>query len=136
MPSFLRALSLGSALALLPSCLDVSPSGTSFASEPPGARVHVDGRDSGWVTPCKIALDVDEPHVVTLAMVGYEPRELQLVPLHRRGLVSWSLGVNAPQSTIHFPILLPGWDLFFPIRDSQALAPGRVFVRLRPDATP
>lgn len=136
MPSFPRALGLAAVLALLPSCLNVSPPGTTFASEPPGARVHVDGRDSGWVTPCRIALDTDEPHVVTLAMDGYAPREVRLTPLNRRGLVSWSLGVNAPQSTIHFPILLPAWDLFFPIRDWESQSPARVFVRLRPDATP
>jgi hypothetical protein len=39
--------------------LDVSPPGTAFASEPPGARVEIDGQDSGWVTPCMIALDVE-----------------------------------------------------------------------------
>ena len=123
-------------LASLVSCMSVSPCGVTVASEPPGARVHVDGRDSGWVTPCHIALDAEETHVVTIALDGFTPRELVLEPLQRHGIVAWRQGVNGVKSTIRFPILLPTQDLLLPFRESQALAPGRVFVRLRPAETP
>jgi len=117
-------------------CQNVTPAGTSFATEPPGARVHVDGRDSGWVTPCLIALDPEDTHKITLNLDGYEPREFVFVPETRRSIVEWKRGVNGVKSTIRFPILLPAEDLLFPVRESQALSPGRVFVRLRPIPTP
>ena len=120
-------------LASLAGCLDVSPPGTTFASDPAGARVLVDGRDSGWVTPCAFALDVDETHVVSFALVGYTPRELLLVPHEHRGVIDWYQGVNGVKSTIRFPILMPPGNFLFPFREVQTLAPGRVFVRLRPD---
>jgi hypothetical protein len=128
----LRALLPCAALVWAASCLNVSPPGPTFASEPPGARVHVDGRDSGWVTPCQIALDPDDTHAVTIAMEGYAPRELLLVPQERLAIVDWLQGVNGVRSTIRFPILLPTWDLLMPLREIHALAPGRVYVRLRP----
>lgn len=127
---------LAVALLFQASCLNVSPPGTAFASEPPGARVRVDGRDSGWVTPCQIALDVEESHLVTLELDGYTPREVQLGPLERHGIIAWRQGVNGVRSTIRFPILLPTEDLLIPFRESSALAPGRVFVRLRPADAP
>jgi len=132
----LRLPSLIAALACQASCLNVSPSGTTLASEPPGARVHVDGRDSGWVTPCEIALDADETHVVTLALDGFAPREIVLEPLERHGIVAWRQGVNGVKSTIRFPILIPMGDFLFPLRESSATSPSRVFVRLRPLAAP
>jgi len=119
-------------LALLSSCVVVSPRATSFASEPAGARVEVDGRDTGWVTPCLISLDEEETHAVKIAMEGYEPSELQLEPLHRHGIVHWRQGVNGIQSMIRFPLYLPYYDLFLPLREVKSLAPGRVFVHLRP----
>ena len=127
---------LFAALAFQASCLNVSPAGTTFASEPPGARVHVDGHDSGWVTPCLIALDEEETHVVTLELDGYAPREVLLGPDERLGIVDWRLGVNGVKSTIRFPLLLPAGDLLFPLCEVCTLAPSRVFVRLRPADAP
>jgi len=119
-------------LASLAGCLDVSPPGTAFASDPAGARVLVDGRDSGWVTPCQFALDVEKNHVVSFALVGYTPREVLLVPDGHQQVIDWYQAVNGVRSTIHFPLLMPTTDFLFPLRDVQTLAPGRVFVRLRP----
>jgi len=131
----MRSLSAPLSLALaafLASCVVISPRATAFASEPPGARVSVDGRDSGWVTPCLIALDEGESHVATITMEGYAPTEVQLEPLHRHGIVHWRQGINGVNSMVRFPLLLPYYDLLLPLRESKSLAPGRVFVRLRP----
>jgi len=132
----LLVLPLLAALTCLAGCMSASPCGVTVASEPPGARVHVNGRDSGWVTPCQIALDAEETHVVTIVMDGFAPRELVLEPLRRHGIVAWHQGVNGVKSTIRFPLLLPTTDLLLPFRESQALAPGRVFVRMRPADAP
>src|SRR5262245_8834641 len=135
MRSLLSPLCLA-ALASLASCKNISPCGTTLASEPPGARVNVDGRDSGWVTPCKIALDAEKTHVVTLELEGFAPKEVVLEPLERHGIVSWRQGVNGVRSTIRFPLLLPTDDLLIPLREVNAPAPERVFVRLRPTGAP
>ena len=130
--SLALALSLGGAA----SCVNVSPPGTTFTSEPPGARVHVDGRDSGWVTPCIIALDVEETHLVRIELSGHAPREIMLVPDYRPGGVSYSQAVTGTRSTLTFPTRLPVGDFFFPLREIQTLSPARVFVRLRPESAP
>lgn len=118
------------------SCMNVSPPGVTFASEPPGARVQVDGQDSGWVTPCMIALTWEEVHVVTLALEGHVPHEILLVPEERLGVSDWRQGASGVNSTIRFPFFQEPVDFFFPLREVRALAPGRVFVRLRPAETP
>lgn len=128
--------SLCAALLFQTSCLNVSPPGATFASEPPGARVRVDGRDSGWVTPCQIALGDDQDHLVTLELGGYAAREVLLEPQERHGVIAWTQGVNGAKSTIRFPILMPASDLLFPFRRLRAQAPNRVFVRLRPADAP
>jgi hypothetical protein len=131
MRNLLRALAPCVLLAL-PGCLNVSPPGTAFASEPAGARILVAGRDSGWVTPCVIALDADEEHLVRFQLEGHAPRELLLVPLERHRIIDWYTGVNGVRSTIRTPVFMPLADLLLPLREIRTLGPGRVFVRLRP----
>lgn len=132
----LTSLVLALSLAGAASCVNVSPPGTAFASEPPGARVQVDGYDSGWVTPCMIALDEEETHVVRIELAGHAPREIVLVPDYRPGAVSYWQGVTGTRSTLHFPTRLPFGDFLFPLREIRTLSPARVFVRLRPESSP
>src|SRR5262245_607284 len=132
LPSLALALSLAGAA----SCVNVSPPGTAISSEPSGARVNVDGRDTGWVTPCLIALDEEQTHVVQVALEGYAPREFVLTPDHRLLIVSWDHAVTGTKSTLHFPTRLPIYDFLFPFREYETLAPGRVFLRLRPESAP
>jgi len=133
---FRRALTLGGLAAACSSCLDISPPGTTFASEPPGALVRVDGRDTGWVTPCQIDLGAGEPCTVAIELEGYAPREFLLVPDERLHLITWTQGATSTRNTVRFPLFLPTLDLFFPLREREALSPGRVFVRLHPEAAP
>src|SRR5262245_10972281 len=102
------ALVLALVLALTGAgCVSASPPATTFASEPSGARVLVDGRDSGFVTPCLIDLGTDEPRAVTLVLDGFEKREIQLDPHRRTRFIAWRQGTMGLGSNITFPILLP-----------------------------
>ena len=121
---------------LLAGCLQLSPPGATFTSEPPGARVLIDGADSGFVTPCEIFLKRGETHTVTIALQGYAPRSYVLQPERSYAAVTWPLGINGAKSTVRFPLLLPWGDLIFPFRETDRLTPGRLFVRLRPEDTP
>jgi hypothetical protein len=123
------------ALALA-SCIHTSPAGTTLASRPPGARVLLDGRDTGWITPCALALAPEDAHVVRFELAGHGARELVLVPERRYHVVDWRLGANGLKSTVRFPTLLPLWDFALPFREARALAPGRVFVQLVPESAP
>jgi len=127
----LRALLL-SALALASGCRNVSSAGVHFSSEPPGAAVRVDGEDSGWVTPCEVALDVEREHEVELVLEGFAPRHFLLVPDLRRSFVSWNQAVNGLTTRQRAPFLQPTEDLLLPFREERALSPGRIFVRLHP----
>jgi hypothetical protein len=84
------------------------------------------------VTPCVIALDADEEHLVRFQLEGHAPRELLLVPLERHRIIDWYTGVNGVRSTIRTPVFMPLADLLLPLREIRTLGPGRVFVRLRP----
>jgi len=131
MPIPLPAILLGALLALV-SCRNVSPAGVHVSSEPPGATVLVNGVDTGWVTPCDLALDVEQEHELEVAMEGFAPRRIRLLPDERRSFVSWNQGVNGLRTRQHVPILMPTNDLLLPFLEVEALAPGRIFVRLRP----
>ncbi len=139
-PSFsapLRRLAFAAALCVqLVACVNITPPGTVLTSEPPGASVLVDGRDSGWVTPCTIALDSEETHKVEIVLPGYGSREILLLPDRRVLIVSWSQAVTGMRSTLTFPTRLPVEQLLFPFLEIETLAPGRVFVRLRPESAP
>lgn len=132
MPSAFRVLGL-LICVLAPGCRNVSPAGVHFASEPPGAAIRVDGRDSGWVTPCEVDLDVEREHEVELALAGFAPRRFLLVPDEQRAFVSWNQGVNGLRTRQRAPFLMTGEDLLLPFREVHALAPGRIFVRLHPE---
>lgn len=127
-----RAL-LASLLVPLASCRNLSPAGIHFASEPPGAAILVDGQDSGWVTPCDVALDVEREHEVVIALPGFAPRHFQLVPDERRSFVSWNQAVNGLKTRQRAPFLQPADDLLLPFQEIETLAPGRIFVRLHPE---
>jgi len=129
-----RLLVLACALAGA-GCLRLTPD-TFVMSDPTGARVAVDGRDSGWVTPCQIDLERDVPHTIAVSLPGYAVREFVIVPERHMSMVTWPLGANGMSSTARFPFLLPFVDLFFPLREKEFLAPGRLWVRLRPVAEP
>jgi hypothetical protein len=114
-------------------CKNVSPAGTFFASQPPGAHVVIDGKDSGWVTPCMIALDEDDDYSVRIELDGYRTRELALEASTRVAFVPWRYGQLGTKPYPRFPLFLDMGSLVLPYRENDAHSPSRIFVRLEPE---
>ena len=123
-------LAIALAALLFPSCvLDTSSPGVFLATSPPGARVYVDGVDSGFATPCAIDLEPSDAYEVEFRLPGYAPASRQLVPVNQTTVVPWSDG-DIGATKWRFPIFLTFTGFFFPFRDSSNLAPKRVYVPL------
>jgi hypothetical protein len=130
--ALLRA-GLGALLAVLPGCLSATPPGAYFATTPPGARVRIDGHDTGFVTPCMIDLDDGGRVGVQLELQGYRTASIVLAPASETTVVGWSHAVAAPWGALRVPIQLPAVDLFLPFRPDAGHHPQRVHVTLRQD---
>jgi len=50
----------------------------NITTEPPGARILIDGRDTGLVTPARIPIEGRAPNALRLARDGYQPAEVEL----------------------------------------------------------
>ncbi len=119
-------------LALLPlaGCLALeSEPGVLLASDPPGARVIVDGADSGMVTPCRIDLPRD-PQRVDLELPGYETATRYFSPDVEWDAVLWK-EMSVSNDTWRNPLWLEWIRFIFPFWRTTSLAPQRVFVRMR-----
>ena len=117
------------ATALSSCVMDVSSPGVFLATNPAGARVLVDGYDSGFATPCAIDLDPSKPHDVTFALEGYAEATRRLVPNPTVTVVPWADG-DIGASKWRFPLFLTLDGFFFPGRSRNNLAPARVYVPL------
>lgn len=154
-----RALLLSLGLALLPGCNTLSDTtaqvlgitagvyvltavanafpesrGVMIASEPVGARVLIDGNDSGFVTPCCLALD-NRKQRIDLVLEGYQTATRIVDEDNRTYLVYWEECYLGPNS-YHFPLWLNWYDTFAPVRFEETYAPERLFVRMRTAAMP
>jgi len=125
--SLLPALLL---LALGSCARNISPPGVFFSSEPPGARILVDGKDSGYVTPRMVAFDANESYHVTFDLPGFLDEEVVLLP-HKIGYwIAWEEGV-VNMYGLRFPLYLSMGDMLIPRRVNTIQAPSRVFVRMQ-----
>ncbi len=124
---WLRALGIA---CLFTSCaLFRGPYGVTLASDPPGARVFVDNKDSGFVTPCRLALEPDEKYRIDFQYPGYETATRFLA--HDRDWEArlWDeMYMNS--SVWNFPLWLNMGDAFTPVQTRKVLLPSRVYVRL------
>ena len=120
---------------LLVACLAAacasSPKGVHFASDPPGARVLVDGEESGFVTPCVIKLDEDAALLrVDLELRGYATATRWVADEAHTEWVLWRDMLAYP-NTWRFPLWLALADFMRPRQVVSTKAPARVFVRLQ-----
>jgi hypothetical protein len=132
-----RSLIALAAAALAAACVaPVAPPGVLVASEPAGARVYVDGRDSGWVTPAYLDLE-NVRQKIDIVLEGYNPASVFVEPGGERYyLILWNEGFLY-HNTWHFPLWLNAEDGLAPIKMTRHLHPSRIFVPLRvarPDA--
>ena len=125
-------LGLLAALWSSPACISETPAGTTFASDPPGALLYIDGEESGYVTPCSIHLAEGDDHRVRFELPGHLPAEFDLKPTLRVNVIGWGDG-TVETTGFSSPIYLPLFALIAPIRTNRALTPGRIFVRLQPE---
>lgn len=126
------ALFLAAAAALPCACIGVTPPGVTLATTPPGAKVYVNGRDSGFVTPARIALEGEDRQWIQFQLDGYATTDLFLFENKRVHLVTWQQGDLWVQSLPYsFPLFLGIGDLLFPIRVDRSPSPSRVHVQMR-----
>jgi hypothetical protein len=124
-----RVLALA-ALAGLPACSMLAPNrAVALSTNPPGATVKVDGRNSGFVTPCQIQLDIDEDVRLDFEVPGFRPETRYLTPDDAVYSILWTEMYVGPQ-TWHFPLWLPFGDILAPVKWTEGHAPGRVHVDL------
>ena len=118
--------------AALPGCLVTTPPGAFFSSTPSGARVMIDGHDSGFVTPCQLDVDTDDEVRVDLELEGYQPASMVLATHSSTTVIGWSHGNGYPIGSLTIPPRLGARDLFLPYRPDHGHHPHRVHVRLLP----
>jgi len=118
------------AAASLQACLMVqNEPGVLFATDPPGARVVVDGTDSGMVTPCHIHLPRD-PQRVDLELAGYVTATRYVGPDSGTEILLWD-EMAVATGTWRNPVWLEWWRFVFPIWHKRGMSPSRIYVRMR-----
>ena len=120
------------ALACVP--IGFSPAGRKgvvFASTPQGAQLLIDGRDSGFVTPCALRMEDTGPHRVDFLLPGYQVATRILAKNSSYWFVPWKDG-DLGVETWRFPLWLDVPSLLAPIEYRAGLQPARMHVQLRP----
>ena len=117
-------------LALGSCARNIGPPGVFFGSEPPGARILVDGLDSGYVTPRMIALDDGERYRVSFELPGFHPQQVILVPNKVGYWIAWEEGAVGMYG-LRFPLFLALGEMAVPRRVKTVHAPSRVYVRMQ-----
>ena len=108
--------------------------GVMIASHPAGARVLINGRDSGFATPCCLALDAEKQRI-DLVLDGYQTASRIVTDDNRTYLIYWNEAYLGPNS-YHAAIFLNFYDFWVPVRFEETYAPERLFVRMRQNAVP
>jgi hypothetical protein len=130
------ALAIGAGAYVATAVVNAFPDsrGVMIASHPQGARVLIDGRDSGFSTPCCLALD-ERKQRIDLVLDGYQTATRIVDDDNRTYLIYWDEGYIGPKC-YHFPMFLNLYDGLVPVRFEETYAPERLFVRMRSSVMP
>lgn len=112
----------------LAACASSAP--VHFSSDPPGARVLIDGVDSGFVTPCLLELPNVPTRRVDFQLLGHQPATRYMHFEHRGELIYWR-DASVHYRTWNFPLWLNPEDLFLFYENKSGESPSRIYVRLR-----
>ncbi|MBL8754959.1 MAG: PEGA domain-containing protein [Planctomycetes bacterium] len=107
------------------------------ASEPLGARIFVDGEDTGRTTPASLQIGglFGHDHVLELRKPGYRPAR-RIVVQYTEGYTSkWIDGAYDPV-LVPLPLFWTGGDFATPFGIRAAVIPGELCVRLERDDAP
>ncbi|MEC8651866.1 MAG: PEGA domain-containing protein [Planctomycetota bacterium] len=117
----------------LPSCVSFSQEGQVLvSSDPAGARIFVDGRDTGFTTPKKLSIGsvLSGWHVIRLEKPGFRPADRALYQQTETFSSKWIDGayeiVMAP-----LPFFWTARDMLIPVGVRSALLPGELYVRMQ-----
>jgi hypothetical protein len=110
-----------------------TPPGVSCSTSPPGASVLVNGRATGFYTPCVLDLDEDEWVELSFELPGYLRTRRYLDPENRRLYTLWRDAERGPR-TWRWPLWLDAGDFFLPVKFVELHMPPRVHVVLTPES--
>ncbi|MDF1836391.1 MAG: PEGA domain-containing protein [Planctomycetota bacterium] len=124
----LYRLSLAIVLLLIVSCSSTPP--VHFASSPPGARILIDGQDSGFVTPTSLDIRNKEHRQVEFVLPGFKTAVRNLRNGKRVNYVFYEDWV-AHYNTWRFPLWLNVGDFFQQRTVLKGELPSRLFVQMQ-----
>ena len=108
-----------------------------ITSDPLGAHIAVDGRDTGLTTPARLAIggNFGRDHVVDLTLKGHRPAQRRLYQ-HTEGYTSkWIDG--AYESVLPpLPFFWTAGDFVFPFAIRGAIVPNELHVKLYREGSP
>jgi tRNA A-37 threonylcarbamoyl transferase component Bud32 len=79
------------------------PASLEITSQPAGASINIDGRDTGLVTPAHLPIGTPAPQRLRLAKQGYQTFETGLTDsLMRKGVASFQLSAQERQVVVEF----------------------------------
>jgi hypothetical protein len=126
----MRQLLLAAAASpFLGSCIAVhNTPGVVLATDPPGARILIDGKDTGYVTPCDLGVERKRQRI-DLVLDGYQTASRLVEEDGRWYLIFWD--ESTVPNTWNFPLWLNIEDCLAPIKYDHTYWPQRVFVRMK-----
>lgn len=125
-------------LACLTSCVAwESDQDVRISSEPLGARIYVDGVDTGHTTPHRLAIGsaLGGDHVVRLEKEGYRPATRNLYQRVEGYTSKWIDGAYEMVLT-PLPLFWTTGDTLLPFAVRGVILPNDLHVRLQPDDEP
>ena len=95
--------------------------------------MHIDGVDTGFVTPCLMDLRDGPTRQVEFLLPGYVTETRTVAYASRMDLIFWR-EASGKLSTWNFPLWLSAEDFFIPRKNLSGESPSRLYVRMRRQA--